>query len=267
MSLGPYTTMRTIQNGTKIFEFNQHLKRLEKSARGLGLSFTGFSNLSTSCLTLIKLCLDSYLKASLSSQDFRITFLLETQVDGSDVSCFLRIYLSTLPLLQISSCQVELKNYGARKNAEFKNSQWIKERESLENSKKNSETNEILLVSHNIIHEGISSNFGAISVLGNKLLIGDLSKVLLGTMLQHIIKVAIEECHLKVDERPIQLETIINEKLPCFICSTSRGLLPIERMILPDGTTTVTLDSHKHPAIVKLKSHLEISFDVNSTPI
>ena len=86
-------------------------------------------------------------------------------------------------------------------------------------------------------------------------------------MLQHIIKVAIEECHLKVDERPIQLETIINEKLPCFICSTSRGLLPIERMILPDGTTTVTLDSHKHPAIVKLKSHLEISFDVNSTPI
>ena len=67
--------------------------------------------------------------------------------------------------------------------------------------------------------------------------------------------------HLKIREESVILENVIDEKLSCFITSTSRGLLPIDKIVLTEDTDfdyfkAIELPSSQDPIVQKLASLL-----------
>ena len=310
--------MRTIDRGSKLIEFHQHMTRLEVSTKGLfppaAASLLTSASFKGLCMTLVKACIQKYRefeeldaeKRHSEGVDFRITFLLslEKKAESSESICYLRCYLTVLPLSNSISntnytavnggCQVEISYYGHRPQPKFKDSAWMSMKPK--EGKHLKETNEVLLVdpTTRVIYEGLSSNFVALRKRGDMeeeqlpgykylnqelpdrviidLFVGDLSTILLGTMLHRLIELVKRSpnfstpdskkiLHLKIREESVILENVIDEKLSCFITSTSRGLLPIDKIVLTEDTDfdcfkAIELPSSQDPIVQKLASLL-----------
>ncbi|GBC02041.1 hypothetical protein RclHR1_04420011 [Rhizophagus clarus] len=160
--------------------------------------------------------------------------------------------------LKISSCKVEV--YGEpRKSAEAKDSQWVRDRKSLESSMQPG-FNEIILsdsCTHNI-YEGLSSNFFAVLYNPDKkeplVVTAPLQYVLEGTILK-IVKIVCER-----DKIDFQFwfpnANDAEQWKGAFITSTSRLVLPIELIKFRDGRPFAKLPSH-NDTIDHIKNEVE----------
>ncbi|KAF9184115.1 hypothetical protein BGZ51_003553 [Haplosporangium sp. Z 767] len=129
-------------------------------------------------------------------------------------------------------CQVEI--HGApRSLAHAKDSQWVRDREKLL-AKMSKDSNEALLLDQATqnLYEGLSSNFFAFHRKRQTLLSAPLDSVLQGTVLKMVLSICKEE-NIPVDFTFPNLKQL-DEWEGAFLSSTSRLILPIEKLVLPD---------------------------------
>ncbi|KAI1311601.1 Sulfhydryl oxidase 1 [Mortierella claussenii] len=135
---------------------------------------------------------------------------------------------------KISRCKVEI--HGApRHHATAKDSQWVRDRRELE-AALDKDTNEALLLDDTTqdLYEGLSSNFYAFDRKHRAVLTAPLGSVLQGTILKVVLSVCKDE-NIPVRYTFPNLEHI-DDWEGAFISSTSRLVLPIEKLVLPDGS-------------------------------
>ncbi|KAF8936346.1 hypothetical protein BGZ47_009547 [Haplosporangium gracile] len=139
-------------------------------------------------------------------------------------------------------CKVEVRG-SPRHHATAKDSQWIsyniwpkkRDRSGLEASL-DKDSNEALLfeVSTQDIYEGLSSNFFAFDRARRTVLTAPLNSVLQGTILKVVVNVCNKE-NIPVEFKFPNLRHT-QEWEGAFISSTSRLVLPIEKLVMPDGS-------------------------------
>ncbi|KAG0280809.1 hypothetical protein BGZ95_008601 [Linnemannia exigua] len=143
-------------------------------------------------------------------------------------------HFETLKTPKTPMCKVEVRG-SPRQHATAKDSQWIRDRSGLEASL-DKDSNEALLYENTTqdIYEGLSSNFFAFDRDRRTVLTAPLDSVLQGTILKIVMNVCNEE------NIPVEFK-FPNLKQTCewegaFISSTSRLILPIEKLVMPDGS-------------------------------
>ncbi|KAF9916333.1 hypothetical protein BX616_004033 [Lobosporangium transversale] len=143
-------------------------------------------------------------------------------------------HFEPLIALRTSRCQVEV--HGApRHQASAKDSQWVRVREAFE-AALNKDSNEALLLDDKTqdVYEGLSSNFFALDRQHHKLLTAPLGSVLQGTIMKVVLDVCKSE-NIPVDFTFPNLKNV-DDWEGAFITSTSRLVLPIEKLVLPSGS-------------------------------
>ncbi|KAK3835904.1 MAG: aminotransferase [Linnemannia elongata] len=157
------------------------------------------------------------------------------------------------PLKVPKERRCKVKVHGSpRQHATAKDSQWVRDRAALEASL-SKDTNEALLLdeaSQNL-YEGLSSNFYAFDRKSQSVVTAPLDSVLQGTILKVVLAVC-ERQNIPVEFRFPNLRDIDHWE-GAFITSTSRLVLPIETIILPDGSEKQFGES---PAIELIRSHV-----------
>ncbi|KAG0005853.1 hypothetical protein BGZ80_011465 [Entomortierella chlamydospora] len=140
-----------------------------------------------------------------------------------------------------SRCKVEIRG-SPRQCATAKDSQWVRDRKDLE-AGLDKDTNEALLLDNETqdLYEGLSSNFFALDRNRQTVMTAPLGSVLLGTIQKVVLNVCSAE-KIPVDYTFPNLKHI-DDWEGAFITSTSRLVLPIEKIVLPDGTVKVFEES------------------------
>ncbi|KAF8967228.1 hypothetical protein BGZ46_000196 [Entomortierella lignicola] len=147
------------------------------------------------------------------------------------------------PLLtpKFQRCKVEIHG-SPRQKATAKDSQWVRDREDLV-AALDKDSNEALLLDDATqdLYEGLSSNFYAFDRKRRTILTAPLGSVLLGTIQKAVLNVC------DVEKIPVHYTfpnlKHIDEWEGAFISSTSRLVLPIEKIVLPDGSIKVFEES------------------------
>ncbi|KAG0376813.1 hypothetical protein BGX24_007183 [Mortierella sp. AD032] len=143
-------------------------------------------------------------------------------------------HFETLRTPKTPMCKVEVHG-SPRHHATAKDSQWIRDRSGLEASLEK-DSNEALLYEDTTqnIYEGLSSNFFALDRDRRTVLTAPLDSVLQGTILKVIMNVCNED-NIPVEFKFPNLKQT-HEWEGAFISSTSRLVLPIEKLVMPDGS-------------------------------
>ncbi|KAF9120456.1 hypothetical protein BGW39_011366 [Mortierella sp. 14UC] len=133
-----------------------------------------------------------------------------------------------------SMCKVEVRG-SPRQCATAKDSQWVRDRSGLEASL-DKDSNEALLYEDSTqdIYEGLSSNFFAFDRKRRTVLTAPLDSVLEGTILKVVMNVC-NKANIPVEFKFPNLKQT-HEWEGAFISSTSRLVLPIEKLVMPDGS-------------------------------
>ncbi|KAG9070095.1 hypothetical protein KI688_009426 [Linnemannia hyalina] len=157
------------------------------------------------------------------------------------------------PLKVPKERRCKVKVHGSpRHHATAKDSQWVRDRAALE-ATLSKDTNEGLLLdeaSQNL-YEGLSSNFYAFDRKSQSVVTAPLDSVLQGTILKVVLAVC-EKQKIPVQFKFPNLRDIDHWE-GAFITSTSRLVLPIETIILPDGSEKKFGES---PAIELIRFHV-----------
>lgn len=189
------------------------------------------------------------------------------ETNESELENFCYVYLQPLPTLNDREIIVQMKLY-AREDPEVKSLEWMKQKTELEKTMADT-FEETLLVSGNNsdeIYEGLSSNFFVIR--NGCLYVAPEGTILLGTIMKHVLD-ACEKLNITVIREPPSLK-YLDEWSSCFITSTSRLVLPIQKICFPDHPsipeklfTTVPQDLQNIKNCVQ-RSLEEKSFDIRS---
>ncbi|KAG0199050.1 hypothetical protein BGX28_007611 [Mortierella sp. GBA30] len=266
---GSYTGMRTF-NIIGILDFSQHTKRLANSLQqirfpgaateitvstkddpgttredpaataGLVL-FRQHETMKQETTDLVRAGLSFYykqLKASLCD-DKMATVSGETKVtvlcswDPKIEQPTLVAHFEPLNTPTTARCTVEVHG-SPRHQATAKNSQWVRDRCHISASM-SKDSNEALLMDDSTqdLYEGLSSNFYAFDRKRRVILTAPLGSVLEGTIMKSVMQICKAE-HIPVEFSSPNLKHI-DEWEGAFISSMSRLVLPIEKLILPDG--------------------------------
>lgn len=139
------------------------------------------------------------------------------------------------PLRTPSSPRCKVEVHGSpRQNATAKDSQWVRDRKALEAALA-PDSNEALLVDDDTqdVYEGLSSNFFALDRARRTILMAPPGTVLQGTI-QKVVEFVCKAQNIPIDYTFPNLKRI-DEWEGAFISSTSRLVLPIEKLVLQDG--------------------------------
>jgi branched-subunit amino acid aminotransferase/4-amino-4-deoxychorismate lyase len=145
------------------------------------------------------------------------------------------VWLANLQSLPTSTkIQVELCGW-PRLHATTKDSQWVRDREAT-CQMKHSESKEILLHDPQTgdIYEGGSSNFFAIRGWDQAVMTAPLDMVLPGTMQQCLLECCRANDVAVIYQCPNVKELLAGELDACFITSTSRPVIDINRVCIGD---------------------------------
>ncbi|KAF9352333.1 hypothetical protein BGX26_009838 [Mortierella sp. AD094] len=150
-------------------------------------------------------------------------------------------HFEPLKTLKESRCKVEIRG-SPRQCATAKDSQWVRDRKDLE-AGLDKDTNEALLLDDETqdLYEGLSSNFYAFDRNRQTVMTAPLGSVLLGTIQKVVLNICSTE-KIPVDYTFPNLKHI-DDWEGAFITSTSRLVLPIEKIVLPDGSVKVFEES------------------------
>ncbi|KAJ2500694.1 hypothetical protein GGH96_002550 [Coemansia sp. RSA 1972] len=240
---GVYTGMRTVSNGRRVFLFDDHLQRLSNSHRQvLGGTFEP-QYWRTLLMPLLKRGLNSVCGES------KITVLVGRES--------LRVQFVALHGPSRANCWVRFVS-GHRDDPEAKDLKWVHERESLEQLIV-APVNEVVLVSWSTrrFYEGLSSNFFAVRRAGEadgfrgyELVSAPLDTVLLGTIMKLVLDICQRDGIAVVYEPMVELE----QWAGAFVTSTSRLVLPVERIVYGENEQRVDADN---PLVMHLKRSVE----------
>lgn len=246
---GAYTTSRTF-GGNSVFDLQHHIDRLSNSANlmvaddalkspkeavamravteGLLTSETLrpkiLESLRTACLEFKEHCGNH-------QGELRLTTLLTWTSDDVTV----KTHAAHLPDVPNPPIKVQIKGV-ARTNAVAKDSEWIRQRQQLQDSMP-PDVNEILLADESgAVLEGMSSN---LFILSRDTIMTADEGILVGTVRNLVIKVC-EEAGIPVKKQAPRLQDSSSWD-GALVTSTSRLALPVDSIELPSGEV-VTFD-------------------------
>ncbi|KAG0072673.1 hypothetical protein BGZ90_011841 [Linnemannia elongata] len=257
---GAYTGMRTFDK-LGIMDFTGHTTRLANSLQQIHFPGQGAetsvvdSNVEAAAATkglaplrslevmkeetmnLVKAGLKFYYKNRTddvlgSADETKVTVLCTWDPENQEPT--LIAHFEPLKTPTTLRCKVEVHG-SPRHHATAKDSQWVKrDRRGLEASL-DKDSNEALLVDNSTqdIYEGLSSNFFAFDRARRTILTAPLNSVLQGTILKVVMNVCNNE-NIPVEFKFPNLKEA-HEWEGAFITSTSRLVLPIEKLVMPDG--------------------------------
>ncbi|KAF9127285.1 hypothetical protein BGW39_005979 [Mortierella sp. 14UC] len=268
---GAYTAMRTFDR-LGIMDFSGHVARLASSLsqihlpesdraigkdeeeevqvvkRGLAL-FRDPVTLKPVMTDVVRRVLKSYFKKKENKEvaEAKVTVLCTWDVKRN--ATVLLAHAEPLKAPKERRCKVEVHG-SPRQHATAKDSQWVRDRAALE-AGLSKDSNEALLLdeaSQNV-YEGLSSNFYAFDRQSQSVVTAPLDSVLQGTILKVVLTVC-EQQKIPVLFKFASLKDI-DDWEGAFISSTSRLALPIETLVLPDGSEKKFPES---PSIERIRS-------------
>mmetsp|Transcript_4736 Transcript_4736/g.6719 ORF Transcript_4736/g.6719 Transcript_4736/m.6719 type:complete len:393 (-) Transcript_4736:135-1313(-) len=255
---GAYTTARTFK-GVKVFDLQSHLNRTIENLEAIAATPYSRSEVVDATKKTMTLAINRF-KQQNPSSEIRLTVIAtpDTPVprdDGLDhtehkphpkdnstsattdrdnrsvpASVF-RVACHAAPLPEVPTTPVTVEIRGrARENAKVKDSKWVMERKEIE-ALVSKEANEFLLVDQNAcITEGSQTNFyalidGKVYTAGEGILEGTVRRLLLHVCEREGIPVVLQ---------PPSISSLMQHKWEgCAISSTSRLLLPVGKVVLP----------------------------------
>jgi len=244
---GVYTCSRTIEG--KIFNWDFHINRLV-----LGTFRQRDSTLSDKFMEepeyieISKRVENAFIRnLKVGMKDFSETFkdgnmriymVIEnpgnsfTQCTEDDFMDYCWVYVQCLPERGANEIILTDVRVYERENPEVKSIEWVKAKKTLE-SELPKEKEEFILAGgskKNELYEGLSSNFFLFK--NDKLYVAPEGTILTGTVMQLVLQAC---SHLNIPvERKVPLIEDLDDCSGCFISSTSRMVLPINKMFFPD---------------------------------
>ncbi|WPT13991.1 hypothetical protein PSENEW3_00000123 [Picochlorum sp. SENEW3] len=255
MKRGAYTTARTV-GGNCVFELSFHLQRiidsLEIMEESLGAK-AGFDDAAVehgTALELKNVVMSSMREAVLEfsktcSGELKITVLVVME-EGLP-----RVWTHVTSLGPQAAHPIKVIIHGhPRDNAEAKDSEWVRERRSLEKTMP-SDVNEIVLIGEDgDLFEGLSSNF---FVLQGGVLYTAGEGVLLGSVREAVLRSA-ERLDIPVVLKPPNVKDM-GVWDAAFVSSTSRKLLHIDALTLRDDAGVETTRVFDKAALAQRLEH------------
>eukprot|EP00736_Rhodelphis_marinus_P010877 Rmarinus@m.10019 len=247
---GVYTSARTFGQRA-VFEFDKHVRRLADSVSVYSAKhplplegeaskvITSYDRLRPVVLSNLASSMYLFQDISLKSE-IKITMLLTWgQIDGFD------LYMHLTPFSYQVKCPVQFNTVVAsRKDPLAKHAEWAVERKVFEEQIQG-HVNEVLLCEEDgSLSEGLSSNVfavmdGTIFTTDNRILKGTVRDLVLEVCADEGIPVALEAPRLQHVQR----------WEACFITSTSRLVLPAQRLLLhPTLVSQLGLSLHDNHA-------------------
>ncbi|KAF9318526.1 hypothetical protein BG003_011070 [Podila horticola] len=256
---GSYTGMRTFHK-IGIMDFTAHTTRLANSLQQISFApggeeggaqedpevVAGLAALRThevmkkETTDLVRAGLKLYYKQFKEPAQDLLSAVGETKVtvlctwDPNDKEPTLLAHFEPLRSPKTPRCKVEVQG-SPRHHATAKDSQWVRDRSKLVEAL-SKDSNEALLLDETTqdVYEGLSSNFFALERDTKTVVTAPLDSVLTGTILRVVLSVC-EQHQIPVRFAFPNLKHV-NEWEGAFISSTSRLVLPIDTMVLPDGS-------------------------------
>ncbi|CAO3677382.1 unnamed protein product [Umbelopsis ramanniana] len=255
---GAYTGARTIGR-TSIAELKQHVFRTSNSLRLMSFSkneeqpepesvvqdlsvFRDEKQFEDRIVPMLRAGLQKYYEEVEEDDgkihETKVSFLCGYNLDPPQVS----LAAHFTPLKSPPSGRVAVDVQGSpRHHAAAKNSQWVRDRRTLE-KQKSPNANEVLLTDHDgNVYEGMASNFFAVTLENGSptLVTASLDCVLLGTIMKIVLRVC-DERNIPVKWAFPNLKDASEGKWEgCFISSTSRLVLPIETIQFNDERSNI----------------------------
>jgi len=268
---GPYTTGRT-HHRNSIFEFDFHNSRIAEStslmvAAGSLARPTDFARLTDPAtlrpefLATLRTAVKHFGEEH-SEGEMKVTTLLN--VDESSGKHQLLVHVQPLGIRPDLPVKVQILGH-PRENAAAKDSLWITAREGLWEGREANTHEVILMDDDGRLMEGLSSNFYAITHAKDSkpaVLYTAKEGVLLGTVRDLALKLCPGQ-GIEVVEHPPNIKDMASYD-EVFISSTSRWVLPVGEVVLPDKTQWLPKSTEVTTALYRdLLGHvLE-----NSTPV
>jgi len=242
---GAYTTGRTVGRDS-VFEFEFHIQRLASSVKLMLVAdaaahvHSGASqqeavipahlqhivevgSLRPLVLSSLRVALKEYwsVNSKADLREVKLTIL----VTWTSEACDILTHLSCMGPPPPPPVKVVVKG-APRSNAAAKDSEWVRERKTLEDDKP-ADVNEVVLLDEDgAMFEGLSSNFFAVTKKGVLLTAGD--GILPGTVREVLLECCKRE-GISVELTPPRISDIANWE-GAMVSSTSRLALPIDQL-------------------------------------
>ncbi|KAI8077757.1 aminotransferase [Halteromyces radiatus] len=251
---GAYTGMRTVGRGS-ILELNSHMKRIVNSLTLMKFNPTGkdgepdtvsdqlvsfrhIDSLEEKLIPMLRAGLEAYYnhipEAEQAKVSLMVTYSFELQRP-----CF-AAHIGHLGQPPKQRIKVELENK-ARTMPSVKDSQWVRDRASLEKSKRQGINEVVLIDDQGNVYEGMASNFFAVRRRNNSYVIqcASLEHILLGTVMKVLMSLC-EQAKINIEWVFPKIQDARSGKWEgCFLTSTTRLLLPIETIYPKDGSAPI----------------------------
>jgi len=267
---GPYTTARTHQMNS-VFEFDFHNARIAESTKLMVEAGTLPPPKQLSTLTdplgLREEYLGNVRKAVQLFQSYhpdtgemKLTTLL-TVDEAKDH----QLYVHVQPLGNRPEKPVKIQIMGApRSNAAAKDSGWVSSRQGLWDAREEDVHEVVLCDDQGQLFEGLSSNFFVLvrDEAGTPVLYTAREGVLLGTVRDLALKLC-PQLGIKVVEEPPSMAQLERAE-EVFISSTSRWVLPVGHLVMPDKSTVPAKSTQLTQQLYQLLLENVVA---NSTPL
>ena len=268
---GPYTTARTHLTNS-VFEFEFHVNRIAESTKlmvGAGTlakpkelaTLAAPELLREQYLDCTRKAVELYKKTHAATGEMKLTTLLTVDDDTHDH----QLYVHVQALGERPAKPVKIQIMGApRENAAAKDSGWVSSRQGLWDARDEAVHEVVLCDQDGHLFEGLSSNFFVLvrDEDGRPVLYTAREGVLLGTVRDLALKLC-PELMIKVVEEPPSM-ALLDKAEEVFISSTSRWVLPVGEIVMPDKTTVPTRSTALTEA---LYARLLDNVVANSTPL
>lgn len=249
---GAYTTARTIEQKS-IFELSMHCSRLATTATAVWSEEVSTNNNTQKALEFLQvhgiaglkhlvqkeiLIALSYLDERLETYggpkcEYQVTLVLTADSVGphTPTDRYFDIYTFAQPLPHMVPMVEVAVHRADRSNPTIKDVQWVRDRKNFEDLQKELQVNEVLMVNdEGRVTEGLQTNFFAVdsehriwTAPENLVLAGTVRKVVLEAARRNAIPIVFQGPSME------NMETWES----CFICSTSRLVKPISKIIVP----------------------------------
>lgn len=247
--------MRTLDRHS-IVELMAHMKRMTNSIAHMSLgahspaeqekiretmtSFRDLKQFEATLLPMLRKGLEAYYEqvdeTTHTEHPFEAKVSLMATYSHEKQTPLFAAHFAQLPSIQAHkrvNLEIEKKQ---RTSPELKDSQWVRDRSELEKNKLQDVNEVILMDDKEQLYEGMASNFFAVKEVNDKpvIMCASLDHILLGTILKVVIAIC-EKNDIVIEWTfPMLQDAKEGKWIGCFITSTSRLLLPVEKIYVGD---------------------------------
>lgn len=269
--------MRTVGRNS-IVEWKTHVQRInnsvskisfegkEEKVKSVMKAFSEFTTLEAKLIPMLKKGLQIYYDeiddSTGAEHPFEAKVSLMVTYSHEREQPLFAAHFAQLPTVPAQKrVRVEIEHV-LRKAPEVKDSQWVRERSTLEKNKPKDVNEVILMDDKNQLYEGMASNFLAVKLVDEKpvVICASLDHILLGSILRIVMTIC-EKHSIQLEWTFPKLDDARNGKwIGCFITSTSRLLLPIETIYVGDES----IEFKDSPPIIEFL-RAEVAKEISNT--